>query len=175
MRAVAPILLASSLLAPGFARADLENEVKAAYLFRFLSYLEWSEPAAPSGEGAPLVIGVIGADDVYDALKDIVQGRLAQGRPVEVRRLKDGDGAKGVHLIFVGKSAAGGLPKWASGNGAVVVSEVDGALKRGAAINLLRKADHVRFEVAPLAAERKGVRISSRMLAIAAHVETDTP
>ena len=173
MRILAPILVAAAVLAPGISRAELESEVKAAYLYRFLSYLEWPQPAT-EGDRAPFVIGVMGADDVYDALKDIAQGRSAQGRPVEVRRVKEGDDSLGIHLLFVGKNAAEILPRVASRN-AIIVSEVDGALRRGAAINLVRTADHVRFEVAPAVAERKGVRISSRMLAVAAHVETGTP
>jgi hypothetical protein len=173
MRVLAPLLVAAAVLAPGISHAELESEVKAAYLYRFLSYLEWPQAAA-EGDRSPFVIGVMGADDVYDALKDIVQGRVAQGRPIEVRRLREGDDSLGIHVLFVGKSAAGILPKLAARN-AIVVSEVDGALRRGAAINLVRTADHVRFEVAPAAAERKGVRISSRMLAVAAHVETGTP
>ena len=174
MRALTPLLVAAAVvLAPGIAHAELESEVKAAYLYRFLSYLEWPAPAV-EGDASPLVIGVMSADDVYDSLKDIVHGRFAQGRPIEIRRLKEGDDSLGIHLLFVGKPAAGILPQLASRN-AIVVSEVDGALQRGAAINLLRKADHVRFEVAPAVAEKKGVRISSRMLSVAARVETGTP
>jgi hypothetical protein len=173
MRRLAPLLVAAAVLAPGLSRAELENEVKAAYLYRFLSYLEWPEPDL-DGDDSPIVIGVVGADDVYDALKDIVQGRSAQGRSIEVRRLNEGDDTLGVHMVFVGRSAAGSLGKLASRK-AIVVGEVEGALRHGATINLLRTSDHVRFEVAPKEAERKGVRISSRMLAVAAHVETGSP
>jgi hypothetical protein len=173
MRVLAPLLAAAAVLAPGIAHAELESEVKAAYLYRFLSYLEWPPPAV-EGDASPLVIGVMSADEVYDALKDIAKGRSAQGRPIEVRRVKEGDDSLGIHLLFVGKPAAAILPQLASRN-AIVVTEVDGALRRGAVINLVRMADHVRFEVAPAAAERKGVRISSRMLSVAARVETGTP
>jgi hypothetical protein len=37
-------------------------------------------------------------------------------------------------------------------------------------VNLVRAGDHIRFEVAPEAAERSGVHISSRMLSVAQRV-----
>jgi hypothetical protein len=165
------------LLALGFAVScaaaaqPQEHEVKAAFLFKFLSFIEW--PAQSFARpGAPLVIGVLGADDVHFALQEIVPGRSAQGRPLEVRKLRDGERTVGVHVLFVGRAAAAAaLPKLPAQSGLLVVSEADGALEQGAMINFLRVEGRVRFEVAPDAAERRGLRISSRMLAVAQHVK----
>ena len=154
----------------GAVRAELEQDVKAAYLFRFLSYVEW--PAHAIHPDGPLVVGLVGADDVAASLEEIVRGRQAQGHPIEVRRLNPGQSLSGVHMVFVGGDAARGLSKLDAPLGVVVVSEVEGALRRGAIINLLRTGDNVRFEVAPKVAERRGVRISSRMLAVAERIET---
>jgi hypothetical protein len=147
-----------------------EYEVKAAFLFKFLSFVEWPAQSFARA-GAPLVIGVLGADEVHFALQEIVTGRSAQGRPLEVRKLKDGERTAGVHLLFVGRAAAAALPKLPPQPGLLVVSEADGALEQGAMINFLRVDGRVRFEVAPDAAERRGLRISSRMLAVAQHVK----
>jgi len=174
MQALRPALLALAVLAPAPSRADLEDEVKAAYLFRFLSYVEWLTSATEGGEG-PFVIGVVGSDEVFAALQQIVRGRLAQGRPVEVRRLEEGEAPRGVHMVFVGRAAAGSLSRLSRQDGVVLVSEIAGALRRGAMVNLVRSQDHVRFEVAPTVAERKGVRISSRMLAVAERIEMGVP
>ena len=166
----APLALAAiALVAAGEAHAELERDVKAAYLFRFLSYVEWA-PEVQERPGAPLVIGVLGADDVAAALEDTVRGRTAQGHPIEVRRLDRRDSLQGIRMLFVGPEAASELSRLRPPPGVVVVSDVEGGLERGAVINLLRLGDNVRFEVAPQAAERRGVRISSRMLALAHRV-----
>jgi YfiR/HmsC-like len=162
----APIVLA---LAASPAFAELEQEVKAAYLFKFLTYVEWPQTAL--GDGAPLVIGVLGDDDVYACLTKIVGGREAQGRAVEVRRLAVGQAPAGVHLLFVGRSAAVQLRRLGHPVGVAVVSDTAGALERGAMINFLRVGDNVRFEVAPEVAEVGGLHISSRMLAVAERVK----
>lgn len=168
---VRPLLCGLLALAPSLARAGLEEEVKAAYVFKFLSYVEWPASAF-DGDGAPIVVGVLGAEEVRVALKDIVSDRMAQGRRVDVRALEPKHSPAGMHVVYVGRSAAGELPRLASRRGVLLVSEREGALDRGAMINLLRVGDRVRFEVAPEESERSGLRISSRLLSLAQFVKS---
>ena len=86
-RFAAAWLLAFSCSA--FAQQPLEHEVKAAFLFKFLSFVEWPQ-AAFAAPGAPLVIGVAGAEDTAAALEQMAAARGAQGRAVVVRRLRAG-------------------------------------------------------------------------------------
>jgi hypothetical protein len=78
-------------------------------------------------------------------------------------------------MLFVGRAAAASLPKLGAQPGVLVVSEAEGALEHGAMINFVGIDGRVRFEVAPEAAERRGLRISSRMLAVAQHVRPGRP
>ncbi len=174
MRALLKALLCLALVAPGLAAAQAEYEVKAAYLFRFLSFVEWPAQAFARPD-APLVIGVLGEDDVYAGLQEIVAGRQAQGRPLSVRRVKNGEGAKDLHVLFVGRAAAAELPKLPEVPGQLVVSEGASALDRGAVITFVRSEGRVRFEVALDAAERRGLRLSSRLLAVAQYVRPGKP
>ena len=156
------------------AQQPQEHEVKAAFLYKFLSFVEWPAQSFARAD-APLVIGVLGADEVHASLQEIVPGRSAQGRPLELRRLKEGERPAGMHLLFVGRAAAASLPKLTAQPGLLVVGETEGALEQGAMINFLRVDGRVRFEVAPEVAERRGLRISSRMLAVAQQVRTGRP
>jgi hypothetical protein len=167
---VRALLFALGLALSCSAAAQQEHEVKAAFLYKFLSFVEWPAQSFARAD-APLVVGVLGADEVHFSLQEIVPGRSAQGRPLEVRKLKEGERPAGVHLLFVGRAAGAALPRLAGQPGLLLVSEVDGALEQGAMINFLRVEGRVRFEVAPEAAERRGLRISSRMLAVAQHVK----
>jgi uncharacterized protein DUF4154 len=165
--ALAALALAVPMTA---AAAEPEHEVKAAFLFKFLTYVDWPDDAFPAPD-APIVIGVIDADDVRRALEEIIAGRTAQGRKVEVRKLKDPESVSGLHMVFVGRGSDAALSKLPRLPGLLVVGESDSALDRGAMINLLLVGDHVRFQVAPETAERRGLHISSRMLALAQHVD----
>ena len=170
---VARALLFGLLVAsvPSPARAKLEHEVKAAYLFKFLSYVEW--PLSALGdERAPIVIGVLGAEEVRAALQEVVSHREAQGHRIEVREVTPEESPTATHVLFVGNSAATELPKVAGRPGVLLVTEFEGALEEGAMINLVRVGDRIRFEVAPETARRKGLHISSRVLALAHFVKS---
>jgi hypothetical protein len=162
------LLLFLLFLAPLHALAQaLEHELKAAYLFRFLSFIEWAGQPRPD---LPLTVGVMGADDVLAELQGIVPGRNVQGRPIVVRGVREGESLAGLQMLFVGRDASSALPRVARTPGLAVVSDADGALERGAVIGFVRTEGRVRFHVALDTAERQGLRISSRMLSVAEHV-----
>lgn len=163
------LLALCSLLIPLQASAQaLEHELKAAYLFRFLGFIEWPAQALRAEE--PLTIGVMGAEDVLAELQEVLPGRVVQGRSVTARRVREGESLAGLHMLFIGRGAAAALARVPAMPGVVIVSDADNALDRGAAIGFVRSEGRVRFHVALDTAERQGVRISSRMLSVAEHV-----
>jgi hypothetical protein len=168
---VAALLLLAPMAATGQA---LEREVKAAFLFKFLSFVEWPQGAFARPD-SPITVGVLGADEVLDELQHVVPGRVVQGRPVTVRRLYYGEPATELHMLFVGRAAGTALPGYAGGEGLLLVGEQPGALEQGAIINFVSVDNRVRFEVAADAAERRGLRVSSRMLAVAEYVRGGKP
>jgi hypothetical protein len=173
--ALALIMGALLLMAPALVRAQhaeaTEASVKAAFLYKFAGYVEWPPDALAAG--APFTIGVLGSDAVADELARIVPGRTVAGHPVALKRLAEGEAPKGVQLLFVGgpnpghyAAAIGAAQK----GGALVVTESDKGLAAGAAINFVPANEHVGFEVSLESAQRSGLRISSRMLAVARRV-----
>lgn len=167
-------LIASSFLQQAQAQARLEASeasVKAAFLYKFPGYVEWPPSAFPSA-GAPFVFGIMGQDDVAAELERLVSGKQWSGHPMAVKRV-EGDNVKGLHVLFVGRGATdrlGAVVRAAQLPGLLVVTENEKGLTYGAAINFVLHEDRVGFEVAPDAADRNGLRISSRMLAVARRV-----
>lgn len=159
--------------ATAFAQREAtESGVKAAFLYKFANYIDWPANAFAS-PSAPLVIGVLGADEIAGELDRIVPGRNVNGHPVTVRRLKNGDSASGVHILFVGKDQGGAAAtvRAARGQGALTVTESDQGLESmGSAINFVTAGERVAFEISLDSAEKSGHRISSRMLAVAKRV-----
>jgi hypothetical protein len=153
-----------------------ESELKAAYLYRFLSFVEWP-PQRFASRDAPLVIAVAGAPDLAEELQTAVHGRIAQGRPIEVRVLAEGVAARGAHLLYVGEAAAARLGALARATdpATLVVSDGADALDEGATIGFVESQGRLRFAVALDSAERAGLRISSRMLAVASEVRPPRP
>ncbi len=152
------------------AGASLERSVKAAYLFKFLGYVEF---AAPLEAGAPLVVGVLGADDVAAEVTRLTAGRSVNGRAVTVRTLRDGDAVAGLQMLFVGADAERPLQtlRGAAQGGVLTVTEDENGLQQGAVINFRLVEERIRFEVSLPAAERSNIRLSSRLLSVAYHVQ----
>lgn len=154
-----------------------ERRVKAAFLYKFLGYTEF--PASAFADAtAPVVIGVAGADELAAELTRIVAGRTVQGRTIAVRVLREADAAAGVHLLFVGGSDSArmrSLLKAAQPAPMLVVSEADDGLQQGSVINFRVVDERVRFDVSLDAAEKNSVKLSSRLLSVANHVQKGAP
>jgi len=142
-----------------------QPQEKAAYLLRFVSFVEWPQEVLRGG--APVAIGVAGAEDVARELEQVVAGRN-----ITIHTLNNS--TAGLHLIFLGKGQAERLREIVRITPAqplLIVCDWDGALDSGAVVNFVGGAERVRFEVALAAAERRNLRISPRMLAVAQSVK----
>lgn len=163
----APVQVA---LAQAASAPALERRVKAAFLYKFLGYAEFP-PQSFADATAPLVIGVIGADEMAAELGRTVAERNVAGRPIAVRALREQDLAQPVHLLFVAGSDEARVARLLRGAGALLtVTEVDDGLALGSAINFTIVDERVRFDVAVDAAEKKNVKLSSRLLTVANRV-----
>jgi len=155
----------------------MERQVKAAYLFKFGSFVEW--PAKAFADAAtPIQIGVLNADALADDLAQIVAGRSLHGRPIAVRKLRSTDRFTGLHVLFMGrvnKAQLRTIVASTSGQPTLLVTELEEALELGSLINFVTADEKVRFEVAPRNGDARGLVISARLLAAALKVETRAP
>ena len=165
-----------AVLAPRTNAAEpdpqLERRVKAAFLYQFIPYVEWP-PSALGPPDLPIVIAVVGSDETVAELAGVIEGRTTKDRPVVVRRWRESDLAGGPHIVYVRRQESARLPaiaRAAQATGTLVVSESEGALGQGSMINFQIVDGRVRFDVALAPVETAGLRISSRLLAVARDV-----
>jgi hypothetical protein len=159
----------AGLAQPGQSQA-LERRVKAAFLYKFLGYTEF--PAAAFADAAsPVTIVVAGSDEMLSELGAISAGRSVNNRPIAVRALRDNEAGGVAHLLFVaGSDCSRARAATRATHALLVVTECDNGLQQGSVINFRIVDDHVRFDVALDAAERNGVKLSSRLLTVANRV-----
>ena len=157
-------------------QANLEHRVKAAFLYKIAGYVEWPNSSFPRPDTF-LTIGVVGADALAAELSQIVTNRTANNRPITVRRLKAGEPLDGVHILFVSRAQSAQLPNLvpkAQQRSILVVTESDGALTYGSVINFVLSEGRVRFEISLDSARKSGLKLSSRLLAVAEQVYSGT-
>jgi hypothetical protein len=166
----ASLLLLLVLAAPPLAAAVFSADaVKAAYLYRFASYIEWPVDAARSG---PFTIAVAGADGVAGQLEALLPRMTVRGRPVEVRRVSQAKDLGGVQVLYVGAlGRTRALRNAALERPILIVTDDPRGLDAGGVINFVESNRNVRFEISLMAADRAQLRIDSALLAVAARVE----
>ena len=171
-RLIAVVLACVSVMAarPAAQGNDvtLEYRVKAAYLFNFTKFIEW--PASALRADAPLTICVAGANPFGPVLAETVKGETVRGRPLATRVVRD---SAGCHVLFVPDGvAAASLLRNARSRPLLTVGESQGFIRQGGVINFVLEQGKVRFEIDQAAAERAGLRISSRLLRLARHTQS---
>lgn len=70
----------------GAQQEPTDSEVKAAYLFNFLKFVDWPDDPARDSQ-APWVLGVVGDTSVGEDLKQLASGKSVRGRELEVKKV----------------------------------------------------------------------------------------
>jgi hypothetical protein len=159
--------------APAQPNVSKEYQVKAAFLFNFVQFVEWP-PQAFANPDTPICIGVLGEDPFGAVLDETVRDETVKNRKLIVQRSRQVENLKNCQLIFISKSEAERVPRILSDLDvvpALTVSETQGFAQRGGIINLYLIANKLRFEVNPAVAGRKGLKISSELLSLGKIVE----
>lgn len=171
--AAAALLL---LLGPAAARGQevvaTEYAVKAAFLYHFAKFAEW--PDAAGGPVPPVVHLCVLGDDPFGQALESLSERGADGLKVDVRHVDRVDARPLCHILFISASEGDRVATHlghAAGAGILTVSDLEGFARAGGVIQFVLEDGKVRFWINRAAAEREGVRLSSRLLALARIVD----
>jgi hypothetical protein len=132
-------------------------ELKAVYLLNFLRYVEW--PTRPAT--GPLVVCVVGLEQVGSILQNTIKGEKVDGRQIEARVIQEP--SNDCHIVFAPNGVNTGAYIRAA-RGTLTVGESPAFLEQGGAIAFLIVDKRLRFAVNTEAASKAEVRISSRLL-----------
>jgi hypothetical protein len=169
---VASLFVVSFVIVPK-ANAQSEDQIMAAFLFNFARYVEWPKHAFDD-RSSPVEICVLGADDFANVVSKTVLGKSVDKRSVAVRPIPNFDPSGDCHILFIGRhSNASHADAVVALRGQSVFSVADreGFASAGGIANFLRADNRVRFEINPTAAQKVGLKISSRLLRLAKVVE----
>jgi hypothetical protein len=158
------VLLSSAAELP--AQAANEYEVKAAFLYKFASFIEWP----PEISSAAICIAVLGQDPFGSTLDEVVKGKSIGGRGFLIKRLKGGEDSSVCQIVFIGLSERSKLRSILGrlrGTSALTVSDIPGFCREGGMIAFELLDQKVRFKISPEAAEREHLKLSSKLLSVA--------
>jgi hypothetical protein len=149
-----------------------EYQVKAAFLYRLPSFIEWPDEAWPA-DGDPFYACVLGRDPFGEYI-DHFDGKQVRGRRFTVRRLESLAPRNTCHLIFVSRDESEKLraeSRDTSRRFALTVGEGREFAARGGIISFVVANKRVGLTVNLSASNSAGLRLSSKLLDVASVLE----
>lgn len=148
-----------------------EDEVKAAFIYHFVKFVEWPVAALPNGEFRVCLLG--GSESLFSALKAIQGKEVHQGHGVVVRRLSKDDTLSACQALVIGEHAGRPLStilEETGGRPILTIADLDGFIDVGGMIGLLTVERRVRFEISTEPAQRSHLQVSAQLLKLARRV-----
>ena len=191
------IVLPELALADSDEAANLEYQLKAAFLYNFMKFIEWPDTSssADADEAAkkePVVLAVLGEDLFGRYLNDLTK-KVIKDRPIRIIRMEGFEQYKkarpkatleeyfreqqktieSCRLLFVSRSEE----KWMNEILAftekmrvITVSDTADFALKGGLIEFVMEGNKIRFDINVLSAEQKGLKVSSQLLQLARKV-----
>lgn len=147
-----------------------EYEIKAAYLFNFLKFVNWPQDSFNSPD-SPFVICTLGKNPFGEHLDTLSQKRV-QGRGIVIvnhEELKP-DEIIDCHILFISRERPNSVPdiiKRFHGRPVLTVSDIDEFSRQGGIIGMVQLKNNIRFHINQQALQDSGLKMSSQLLKLA--------
>jgi hypothetical protein len=149
-----------------------EYEIKAAWLIKFLKFVDWPPEAMARPD---LTIYIIGKDP-DERFFDYDPPKYVKGKQVTVkhhRRFRSDLSFEDAHMIFIARSerkSVDDVLATVAGTATLMVSEVPDFIEQDGMINFVTRGKVIRFDINQRASSRNGLRIHSDLLRRAINV-----
>ncbi len=147
------------------------TEAQAKFIYNFTRFVEWPENTAKN----IFEIDVYGSGDVYNYLKEFINNKSVGSKPIIVKKISSIEEIDNCELLFVAFGKTKNLKDIKSKlkNGStLIVTEKEGALDDGSAINFVINDDKLSYEIKSINVTREGLKLNSQILNYARHSKT---
>ncbi len=158
---------------PGTAKGIGEDELRALYLFNFSSFVRWPEDSFDSASSG-LRYCVLGKGAVNLSLKQLVQGEMVGGHPLEYRVIRPDESAEGCHILYLNRDPGRKLSEIARelvGRPVLTVSDTRKSVDDGVMIALVRSGSRVRPVVNLKVVKQSGIHLSAKLLQLSTVID----
>ncbi len=155
-----------------------EYLVKAVYLFKFLSFVQWPDNEQPATiPDDKITIGILGDDPFGDHFQPI-EGHVIKSmdKKIAIKRLgpyKDGINLKQCQLLFICSSEKERIKRILNrtkGTATLTVADIKGFLELGGMVNLVSISGLIRWEIDLSSIRREGLNVSATLVQSAVRV-----
>ena len=148
-----------------------EYQVKAAFIYNFTKFIEW--PRVKAGhQDETFDLCILGEDPFGNDISSMEE-KVSRGKGFKIRRqreLGDGEELQLCDILFISPSEEKNLTfiiEKVKNDETLTISDIDGFAQSGGVIGFITKNNKVALAINPGAAERAGLKISSKLLKLA--------
>lgn len=153
-----------------------EYDLKAAYVYNFSKFITWPSTAFESSE-SDFKIVVFGSSPITGVLYKALKNRKIMGREISIKVIYSLDDLEDAHILFVSKGMQKEIKQVVSAceyqTTLVIGDVIEGFCQSGGIINFTQKSSKYRFEINNQAAQKSGLKISSKLLALARIISSE--
>lgn len=168
MRKILLIALLSTFFSGAFCQTDI-SRAEAMFIYNFSRLIEW--PA--KYKTGPFVVGVYGSSSILGELKKYTTGKRVGSQPIAIKTFNSPAEISTCHILVVPysstKQLASIIPKLAS-KSTLIITEKNGAISSGSAINFVIIGNSLKFELSPGNATKYGIKLSSKLSEMAVKI-----
>lgn len=149
------------------------NAIKADMLCNLARFVQWPDTMVALNKGQ-LVVAVLGEDDLAGTIASVLSTRSVNGKPVFVRFARRVQDVRGCQIVYIANPELAHLSDVVEalrGTPTLTLADLEGFASRGGMVNFAGSAPNIRFEICLTRANRAGLKMSSRLLALAHVVE----
>ena len=140
-----------------------DQAIQANIIYHFTKYVDWPD----SRKNGDFIIGIVGETPLYNELKSFVANKTVGNQKIVVKKILPSTPAINCHILFISEDESSSLKKIAlrtAGTSILLVSEEEGLALKGACINFVVVADHLKLEINKSTIEQRNLNIASELL-----------
>ncbi|MDD2564741.1 MAG: YfiR family protein [Salinivirgaceae bacterium] len=138
------------------------EKVQAMFVYNFTKYVEWPV----STRSGNFVIAVYGNSPIYEELIKVAGTKSAGNQSIEVQKVKSVGDITTQHMIFISQDKSvdlGAIIGKIGSAPSLIITEADGLISKGSAINFVIIENRQRFELKKDNVINKGLKVSSEL------------
>lgn len=148
-----------------------EHQIKGAMIVNFIKFVEW--PVQENDpDGGKIILGIIDSGRFKNTL-DPIDGRSVGGKEISLRYITRLDQLSGCQVLFVSAAESHRcyqILQAVSGMPVLTIGEDDDFTRMGGIIRFYTEQNHIRFEINQTAALKSDLKLSAKLLEIAAAI-----
>lgn len=168
------MVLAALTLSASASHAVGVNETKSEMLWNIAKFIQWPEASLANSKGQ-IVFTILGEDELAAELANLLSSKTINGKPVFVRFARRAQDARGSQILYVAASETQRMDAVlmeVAGSPVLTVADTPSFTAHGGMVGFAEDTGKVRFEINLGHAERSGLRISAKLLALARVVDS---